>query len=499
MSVSLPSTISCADPFELVLRQLMRRALMATAVTSTMLGSAACHLGNPSKSGASDPSRTDGEVDSGPPAVSPDAGGDGSVVPLEPGGPAVSCESGVGFPVRASGLKIEPVVDYLAIREVRVFDTSGESDEWIEKEFSVVSERGESCKTATGTACADKVKRHPARAVISLPGQVSLEYSVVTTTGNDVKRWAGAEELKALLGSIDSADDAMLIVSAAGYMLHCNAAVSTSVVEEDDGYIVYATRMTSDCDPVTMTRYRLHVSRAAEIKVLKTETLSQQFGLCVGRKPGGLQLRETGNDSLGGFLARCAHLEGASVFSFERLAAELEANGAPRALVERAHAAREDEIRHAHVVGKLALARGGRLEEVHLAPMTERSLEEIAIENAIEGCVRETYGALIGGYQAEHARDLTLQDAMASIADDELKHAALSHAVHAWLGSKLDSNARERVARAQQEAIAQLWADAACEPDRDVADLAGLPTAKDAGRLLGELSRGLWEPMLRAA
>lgn len=35
---------------------------------------------------------------------------------------------------------------------------------------------------------------------------------------------------------------------------------------------------------------------------------------------------------------------------------------------------------------------------VERAPV--RSLEDIAVENAVEGCVRETFGALVGAWQA---------------------------------------------------------------------------------------------------
>ena len=49
---------------------------------------------------------------------------------------------------------------------------------------------------------------------------------------------------------------------------------------------------------------------------------------------------------------------------------------------------------------------------------------------------------------------------MASIAPDELRHAALGWAVHAWAEQRLELDARERVRRARDEAAAALLREA---------------------------------------
>jgi len=54
------------------------------------------------------------------------------------------------------------------------------------------------------------------------------------------------------------------------------------------------------------------------------------------------------------------------------------------------------------------------------------ALVDVALENAVEGCVRETYGALIATRQAEAASDPVVRRAMRKIAADETAHAALS-------------------------------------------------------------------------
>jgi len=205
---------------------------------------------------------------------------------------------------------------------------------------------------------------------------------------------------------------------------------------------------------------------------------------------------QTSRNRLGDFLARCAHLEAASVFSFSRLARELEAHGAPRQLVARARAARADESRHAAIVGALARERGGELSPVRIESLHVRSLEEMALENAVEGCVLETYKAAIGAHQAECAEDQAIRRALADIARDEARHAALSHAVHAWVWDKLSSEARERIELAQARAIRKLSDELALPLDRELQRAAGLPTVSVARRLVNELTEALWSGAL---
>ncbi len=120
----------------------------------------------------------------------------------------------------------------------------------------------------------------------------------------------------------------------------------------------------------------------------------------------------------------------------------------------------------------------------------------MATENAVEGCVRETYGALIGAYQAEHASEPTLRRAMVKVAADEARHAALSQRVHAWALSVLDPAACERIRAAQQQAIAALareCGDAAYGPDEALRRQAGLPPRQVARWFVSELAAELWD------
>jgi hypothetical protein len=223
---------------------------------------------------------------------------------------------------------------------------------------------------------------------------------------------------------------------------------------------------------------------------------SAAHALCAGRRPSGLTSDSVDleRDKLGDLLARMAHLEAAGVVAFERLAAELRAHGAPDSLVAQALGAAEDERRHAASIAELAWARGGEPVEVSTLPFTVRGLFEVALENAVEGCIRETYGALVGAYQAVRARDLDLRLAMRTIAPEEARHAALAHAVHQWALSRLSADERDKLRRAQVAAVFSLARECSVPPDCELMEQAGLPDSGMACSLLGELTRELWSP-----
>jgi hypothetical protein len=124
-------------------------------------------------------------------------------------------------------------------------------------------------------------------------------------------------------------------------------------------------------------------------------------------------------------------------------------------------------------------------------PVPARTLEQIAIDNAVEGCVRETYGALVATYQASMAKDVTVRAAMKRIAKDEICHAALSWQLDGWLATRLDSEARSRIASAKEAARAELAATIGRGQTRELTELAGLPPPRQARALLDNLSRAL--------
>ncbi len=214
--------------------------------------------------------------------------------------------------------------------------------------------------------------------------------------------------------------------------------------------------------------------------------------LC-GRRFAGLVEAARGDASaVGEALARAAWLEAASIHAFRRLARELRAHGAPEELVRAAKRSARDEARHARAMARLAKHHGASIPRVVEGDGGARDLEAIARENAVEACVGETYGALVATWQAEHARDAEVRDAMRAIAPDELRHAALGWAIADWADTQLSSEARERVRHAREEAARHLLQSASIEPDARVADFAGFPRAADATRLVSRMNEAVW-------
>lgn len=177
-----------------------------------------------------------------------------------------------------------------------------------------------------------------------------------------------------------------------------------------------------------------------------------------GRRPRGLRAagERPGRASLGRYLARMAFEEDASIHAFARMRDELARHAAPPRLQREALVAQRDEERHARIMRRLAARHGERVTRARVRATKERSLEAMAIENAVEGCVNETYGAALLAWQAAHAPTAELRASFARIARDERRHAALSWAVDAWARATLDEAGRKRVARAKARAVRRL-------------------------------------------
>ncbi|HEX9104661.1 MAG TPA: hypothetical protein VF997_20765 [Polyangia bacterium] len=188
-----------------------------------------------------------------------------------------------------------------------------------------------------------------------------------------------------------------------------------------------------------------------------------------GRRPAELVRGDTDGVLVGRWLAEAAQIEAASMPAFEILARELEAHDAPPSLIARALASADDERRHARIMASLARAHGATPGPVRVVVREPRDLAAIARENAVEGLVREAYGARVAIDPA--------------IGADEQRHAALAADVHAWIRPRLPYAARLRVDEARDAARAQLVAECAVELPRAVRDALGLPDATRAVEL----------------
>ncbi|MBC8066823.1 MAG: ferritin-like domain-containing protein [Deltaproteobacteria bacterium] len=136
--------------------------------------------------------------------------------------------------------------------------------------------------------------------------------------------------------------------------------------------------------------------------------------------------------------------------AFARLAIDLMVHGAPAELVDAAHVAARDEIRHAqHCYGIASVFGGKRLGPGALALSASASpstLEQLAVECFRDGCVNETVAALCVAEGSRCAASPAIRDTLAAIADDEARHAELSYRILAWALNEGDASLRGRIA-----------------------------------------------------
>jgi rubrerythrin len=195
-----------------------------------------------------------------------------------------------------------------------------------------------------------------------------------------------------------------------------------------------------------------------------------------GRRPQELVLNPSqGASDVGQFFAEVMQLEAAAIDAFDILAEELRAHGAPPELVAATERARADEVRHTRMAAALMRRFGGEAERPQVSRRAVRPLYEIALENAVEGCVRESFGAFQASWQAAHATDEVVRAVMRRVARDEVEHAELSFAIAEWIESRLSETERAELAAARAAATTELLAELTQGPSVALLQLAGLP------------------------
>ena len=245
--------------------------------------------------------------------------------------------------------------------------------------------------------------------------------------------------------------------------------------------------MVRSCDAADGTAGRPMV-RIAGVHLVTTS--------CGRRSPavrlvGGSRAADEKANPVGTYLAACAMLEAESVDAFDLVARELEGCGAPGALVAAATASAADEVRHTRAMDGLAARHGQRRPALRLGAIRPRALVDLARDNAAEGCVRETYGAVVAHLQARTAADPVVRAVMAGIAEDETRHASLAWSIHGWATTRLDRTGRRAVAAARAAAAAELRAAVARPVDPALVHVLGLPDAPTATGFVDELARTL--------
>jgi hypothetical protein len=153
-----------------------------------------------------------------------------------------------------------------------------------------------------------------------------------------------------------------------------------------------------------------------------------------------------------------------------------------------------EEVAHARSMARLAAIHGGRTQHIgYQSSRRVRRLVDVARENAVEGCVNETFAALMAVHQAGAAAHEPLRNALQSIAREEVRHAQLAWEIHAWALSKLTASERRRVCGALAGAAARLIASSAdAAQDEATRRALGLPDAQRKRSLASALDEALW-------
>lgn len=220
------------------------------------------------------------------------------------------------------------------------------------------------------------------------------------------------------------------------------------------------------------------VISAIEGKTAYVEATWYQPVECVGgRRPGGFVEPACRARAAGAWLAKVATVEAASVTAFARLVRLLEKYGAPARFVDEARRAILDEIVHARLVARLAWRHGAVVDVPAIADRDEPTLFDLARENAVEGQVAETFGALLATCQAQLATDAGVRGVFARIAMDEARHAALAHELAAWFDARLDAGERAAIDQARRAAAAAIVRDFAVDLDDSERARLGIPDA----------------------
>ena len=204
--------------------------------------------------------------------------------------------------------------------------------------------------------------------------------------------------------------------------------------------------------------------------------------------------RRSAGGLLGRYLAEAAELEAESVPAFARLVRGLTAYAAPDELVRAARTATIEEGRHWRHTRDVARRYGGRPVKAVVSRTLFASLADLAVDNVIEGCVRETYGAMVAAHQATEAGEPEVRRLMTDIAVDEIGHAALSWKIDAWARGRLGPEFEARRRDAALVAASELIAGARLPVAEQLQTAAGLPSPATAQALLAATCAFVWGP-----
>jgi hypothetical protein len=197
------------------------------------------------------------------------------------------------------------------------------------------------------------------------------------------------------------------------------------------------------CEPEVVGCY-CHIGRPFVIEGRPLEGAAQRvLGWQDARAPRpdmtGLSAEERG--LLAAHWARSGAAEYTSIAGLQRFAMDLMVNGAPADLIAAAHRAALDEVRHARLAFSLASAFAGApigpaALDLPAAVPIHRSLAELAISTAREGCTTETLSTCLLAEALQRATDPAVTAALAQMRRDEERHAELAYRALSWALSR---------------------------------------------------------------
>ncbi len=169
----------------------------------------------------------------------------------------------------------------------------------------------------------------------------------------------------------------------------------------------------------------------------RLSTLVPREGWADSIKPDTASLDGVTRAALADFWGREALFEHASVASFARFVMQLLAAGAPADLVRSAQRAVAEEIDHATLCFGLASAYSGSPTGPSPLDLTGafaagQGAIDIAVAVAREGCIAETVSALQVAAARDAATDPAIRSALATVAEQEMEHAALAWRYLRW-------------------------------------------------------------------
>ncbi|MBJ6763838.1 hypothetical protein JGU66_23950 [Myxococcaceae bacterium JPH2] len=167
-----------------------------------------------------------------------------------------------GYPV-LDGLRIPSAPDSIELRQTVARVVPGEPS------FITVSQSGETCGTATDAAlCQECLKRTGgSKGFNPVCAETCTAFHIVTTQGDDIHTYATVKALRMLLGDIDTAQEATLLVFASGYTYVPHRVGQGGVRANPDGsFDVIANQGAGGREGTDLKQVVLHVQASGDIE-----------------------------------------------------------------------------------------------------------------------------------------------------------------------------------------------------------------------------------------